>query len=321
MSTCLSGWRSWRAGSAEVLATLGDPVLPIFAVLLAGYALQKTGLVTTEHARAINRFVFLIAAPALGISVIGRANLGSIDWPPVMVYFAAQIAVYAGVVALMRLGFRRETGEALLLGLTAIFANHVFFVLPIAERFYDDAAAAGMSGIVLLDIAVIFCGSVLLTEIVTSKSRDVGRTLAGLARNPFVYAPPVGILLGLLGPATPSGVWTFLTFTSASAAPVVLFSLGITLAASPILPIRLPCWSVAAAKLLAVPILVSVGLSAIDGGMDGPSRAITLLVAAGPCGAMPYVIATQYGVRTVTIAKTIFVSTVLSLFSLSFLLP
>lgn len=304
-----------------MLATLGDPILPIFAVLAAGYIFQKLGLMDVSHAAAINRFVFYIAAPALGVSVIGRAEPGAIDWPPVAVYFGAELVVYLAVFLLMRFGFRREAGESLLLGMTAVFANHIFFVLPISERFFGPAAAEGMAGILLLDIAVIFCGSALLAEIATSESRSVGRTLAMLARNPFVYAPPIGVLLGTLGPLTPSGVWTFLTFTSAAAAPIVLFSLGITLAASPIFPIRLPCWSVAAAKLLAMPAIVWSGLNVIDGGMDGTARAITLLVAAGPCGAMPYVIATQYGIRTVTIAKTILISTLLSLVSLSVLLP
>lgn len=304
-----------------MLGTLGDPVVPIFAVLAAGYVFQKLGLMDVTHAAAINRFVFYIAAPALGMSVIGRANPGAVDWAPVAVYFGAELTVYLAVFLLMRFGFRREAGESLLLGMTAVFANHIFFVLPISERFYGPAAAEGMAGILLLDIAVIFCGSALLAEIVTSESRSVGRTFAMLARNPFVYAPPIGVLLGVLGPLTPSGVWTFLTFTSAAAAPIVLFSLGITLAASPIFPIRLPCWSVAAAKLVAMPAIVWTGLNVIDGGMDGTARAITLLVAAGPCGAMPYVIATQYGIRTVTIAKTILVSTLLSLISLSVLLP
>jgi predicted permease len=304
-----------------VLATLGDPVLPIFAVLAAGYLLCKLGLMDVSHAVAINRFVFFIAAPALGVSVIGRAEPGAIDWAPVGVYFAAQLAVYLGVFLLMRLAFRRDPGEALLLGMTAVFANHIFFVLPISERFYGAAAAEGMAGILLLDIAVIFCASALMAEILTSKARGVGRTLAMLARNPFVYAPPAGVLLGVLGPAVPSGIWTFLTFTSAAAAPIVLFSLGITLAASPIFPIRLPCWSVAAAKLGVMPALVWSGLNALDGGMDGTARAITLLVAAGPCGAMPFVIATQYGIRTVTIAKTILISTLGSLLTLSVLLP
>ena len=304
-----------------MLATLGDPVLPIFAVLAAGYLFQKLGFMDVSHAAAINRFVFYIAAPALGMSVIGRADPAAIDWAPVAVYFAAQLAVYLAVFLLMRLAFRREPGEALLLGMTAVFANHVFFVLPISERFYGAAAAEGMAGILLLDIAVIFCGSALLAELLTSETKGVGRTLAMLARNPFVYAPPAGVVLGMLGPAVPSGIWTFLTFTSAAAAPIVLFSLGITLAASPIFPIRLPCWTVAAAKLAAMPALVWSGLGAIDGGMDGTARAITLLVAAGPCGAMPYVIATQYGIRTVTIAKTILISTLVSLLSLSVLLP
>ena len=46
---------------------------------------------------------------------------------------------------------------------------------------------------------------------------------------------------------------------------------------------------------------------------------LVLLVAAGPCGAMPFVIALQYGVRTEVIAKAILVSTILSLVSLSIL--
>ncbi len=306
-----------------MLETLGDPVLPIFAVLAAGYILQKLGAMDTGHAQAINRFVFYIAAPSLGISVIGRAAPGAIEWGPVAIYFAAELAVYAAVFCLMRFAFRREVGEALLLGMTAVFANHIFFVLPISERFYGAEAAAGMAGIVLLDIAVLFCGTVLLAEIVTSRARGEsgGGWLGQLLRNPFVYAPPAGILLGLLGPLTPSGVWTFLGFTSAAAAPVVLFSLGITLAASPIFPIRLPCWTVAAAKLVAMPTLVWGGLTIRGAGMDVPPEVITLLVAAGPCGALPFVIATQYGIRTVTIAKTILISTVLSLLSLSVLLP
>jgi malonate transporter len=303
-----------------MLAALADPVLPIFAVLGLGYLMHKAGLMQIAHAQAINSFVFYVGAPALGIRVIGTTSLGAIDWRPVLVYFCTELVVYAAVFALMHLVFRRDRGESLLLGLTAVFANHVFFVLPISERFYGQGVVAAMSGLFLLDVAVLFCGSVVLTELIAGGAGGVRATLAGLARNPFVYAPPVGIALGFAGPLTPSGVWTFLGFTSAAAAPVTLFSLGITLAAAPIWPIRLPCWSVSAAKLVLVPALVWVGLSRIPDAA-GIDATVTLLVAAGPCGAMPFVIATQYGIRTETIAKTVFVSTVLSLFSLSMLLP
>ena len=304
-----------------MLAALTDPVLPIFAVLAIGFLMQKAGFLDVGHAQAINRFVFYLGAPSLGVSVIGRATPGAIDWAPVFVYFLAELVVYALIFILMSRVFKRDRGEALLLGMTAVFANHIFFVLPIAERFYGAGAAQAMAGIILLDIAVIFCGSVILTEFLTGGNGGVRATLRGLARNPFVYAPPLGLLLGALGPAAPSGIWTFLEFTSAAAAPVTLFSLGITLASSPVFPIRLPCWTVATAKLVLLPALVWSGLTALGQPTTTLAPTITLLVAVGPCGALPFVIATQYGVRTVTIAKTVLISTLVSLVSLAVMLP
>ena len=58
-----------------MIATLADPILPIFAALVIGYALARAGLVGLEHARAINRYVFYLAAPSLLISVIASAEL------------------------------------------------------------------------------------------------------------------------------------------------------------------------------------------------------------------------------------------------------
>ena len=42
---------------------------------------------------------------------------------------------------------------------------------------------------------------------------------------------------------------------------------------------------------------------------------IAILVAAGPCGAMPFVIAVQYGIELERIAKAVLLSTVLSVIS------
>lgn len=305
-----------------MIASLTDPILPIFAVLFIGYALGRAGMMVPDHARAINRFVFYLAAPSLLVSVVASAEIAAIDWTPVAVYFGAEMLVYAAVFLLMRFAFRRSAAESLLLGMTAVFANHVFFVLPITERFYGEAAAAGMAGLVLLDVAVIFCGTAVLAELLTSEgSGGACRALGLLARNPFVYAPPLGLLIGWLGPLTPAGVWTFLGFNAAAAAPITLFALGVTLSAAPIWPIRLPCWTVSAAKLLVMPALVWAGLTGAEGWPDTTPETMALLVAAGPCGAMPFVIATQYNVPTGTIAKTIFVSTLLSLFTLALLLP
>jgi malonate transporter len=48
-------------------------------------------------------------------------------------------------------------------------------------------------------------------------------------------------------------------------------------------------------------------------------QTMAFLVAAGPCGAMPFVIALQYNIKPTVIAKAVLISTTLSLLSLSLL--
>ena len=71
------------------------------------------------------------------------------------------------------------------------------------------------------------------------------------------------------------------------------------------------------AKIIIHPALVFVftGMTTLTPGWGD----IALLAAAGPSGAMPFVIALEYGIRTETIAKVVLVSTLFSLLTLSVL--
>lgn len=115
----------------------------------------------------------------------------------------------------------------------------------------------------------------------------------------------------------PQGVFTYATFAGGAAAPAALFALGIILASNPVRPIGKAAWSLVMAKIVLHPVLVFAlaGLATLPPSWGN----ITLLVAAGPCGAMPFVIALHYGIRTETIAKAVLVSTLFSLLTLSVL--
>jgi predicted permease len=268
-----------------MLATLADPILPIFAVLALGYGLHRSGLFDVPAAQAINRFVFFVATPALVFSIISGAPIAHFDLRALGLYFGVQLIVYGGTFLFMHRSLGREKGEALLLGMTAVFVNHVFFVLPIAERVYGATATQPIAGIILVDVGLVFCGTVLAVDLMQTKNPS-----------PLKVA---GLLAG------------------AAAAPASLFALGIMLANNPMRPIGVATWSVVAAKIVLHPALVFAlaGLVTLSPGWDD----ITLLVAAGPCGAMPFVIALQYGIRTETIAKAVLVSTLFSLLTLSVL--
>lgn len=300
-----------------MLTTLANPILPIFAILALGYILQKTGLFDVPVAQGINKFVFFVATPALVFSIISEAPITQFDMRALGLYFAAQVFVYVGTALFMHGVLGRERGEALLLGMTATFVNHVFFVLPIAERIYGATSTQPIAGIILVDVGFWFCGTVLAVELMQAKNPSPLKVVGLLLKNPFLIAATLGVLAWVARPVIPQGVFTYATFAGGAAAPAALFALGIVLASNPVRPMGKATWSVIAAKTVLHPVLVFTlaGLAALAPDWGD----IVLLVAAGPSGAMPFVIALQYGIRTDTIAKAVLVSTLFSLLTLSVL--
>lgn len=225
-------------------ATLADPILPIFSILAVGYVLNRSGLFDVSTAQAINRFVFYVAAPALVFSIIADAPVAALDLSALGAYFAAEATVYAGTFLLMYYEFGLEKAEALLLGMTAAFVNHVFFVLPIAERLHGDAAVQPIDGIVLVDAAIVFCVSVLAVDMMRARDPSPAKVAAMLAKNPFLIATVLGAVAWVARPLIPPGLFTYATFAGGPAAPASLFALGIILASRPIRPIGMATWTV-----------------------------------------------------------------------------
>ena len=300
-----------------MLQAIADPILPIFAVLAAGFLLCRLSIFDGGHASAINRFVFYLAAPSLVFVIIARAPLDDLNLPILASYFVSEVIIYGVVAWIAYSAFRLSMAESLLLGMAAIFSNHVFFVLPVATLVYGQSVVAPIGGFIIGDV-IVFCVTVFLVDATTSGKGGWRSAVSGLARNPFVYAPVLGGLAWWAGEFVPSGIMTFSDFSGAAAAPVSLFALGVILAGVSLRPIGWLVIFVVGAKLLVHTSLVTIGTSMFGNDLEWSN--IAVLVAAGPCGAMPFVIAVQYGVGVERIAKAVLVSTVLSVLSLSFLI-
>ena len=300
-----------------MLSSLADPILPIFAILALGFCLYRLKTFTVSAAQSINKFVFYVATPPLIYQIVSNAPLSEIDTNALGIYFTAQICAYLGTFLVTHFILGIEKKEALLLGMTSAFVNHVFFVLPIAERIYGASAAQPIAGIVLVDVTILFCGTVLVIDLWKTDKPSPMKVVGMLIRNPFLIASLLGIASWWFKHLIPIGVYTFAQFAGAAAAPASLFSLGIILASRSIRPIEIGTWYVVVVKIIVHPMLAFGFLRMVTTTPDWGQLA--LLVAAGPSGTMPFVIALSYGVRTEVIAKAILISTMGSLASLSIL--
>lgn len=305
-----------------LLATFLNPILPIFMAMVAGYCMRRLKYFDVANAQGINRFVFYMAVPALLFNLIAKAPFSEINWPTVSAYIASELFVYLGVALVMYRLFKLTLGESLLLGMAAGFVNHLLFVLPIAKTLYGADAVIPIVSIVFVD-TIIFCGTVLAIEFIQMRNQEPRKTqsiltvLLMILKNPLVIATTLGLIAASIPNSIPQGIFTYAGFVGAAAAPASLFALGVILAGQSVQPIGLIVGLTVFVKLIIHPILFMT--FAAYSAMNPVWQNMVLLVAAGPCGAMPFVIAMQYGIESSRIAKAVMISTILSLLSLSYL--
>ena len=301
-----------------MLSTFLNDVLPVFAIVAIGFAAGWTKLFDTTSATAVNRFVFYFALPALVFRLISNAPVDRFEWKLLLAYLIAEIALYAIGFAIARFGFHRSRIESLLLGMSTAYVNHVFFVLPVARQLFGDAAALPIVAIITVDSIVVLAGTVLILDATSGKADGVSvrRLFVLFARNPQIIGIAAGAVANLIGVQVGGGFEFFLRFLGETAAPCALFALGVILISQKdevqfLLPIAM-----SGLKLILMPVVawaLIVATFRVNPEWADPA----MLVAAGPAGMMSFVLAIQYQVPVAAIARTILISTLASLLTLS----
>lgn len=298
-----------------MLSALADPILPVFFVMALGLIFGKTGFFSEPMARNLNAFVFYVAQPALIYLLAANAPFGGYNLPALGWYLLSEIILYCAIALVAYSVFRCDAREAILLGMTSVFVNHLYYILPIVQILHGVEASAPIEGVIFVDVVVLFCGTIFVMDIASRVSVSARDVPLLLAKNPAILALIFGVAANLAGPLVPSGLNTFADFAGKSAAPIALFALGVVLSRVEIFKLNALLSIIIFVKILLHPILVFglMSYSTTPADWSGP----LILVAAGPCGAMPFVIALQYKVATGTMSKAILISTVLTLVSLA----
>ena len=291
-------------------------VLPIFAMPAFGYLAGKGGLFDEKTAAAINRFVMYVALPALAFGLMANAPFERFQWDALIGYMAAELIVYALGFVLARFVFKCELREAILIGMAGCFVNHVLFVLPIATTLHGAEASLPILAIVTVDSLLVFGTTIVAMEVLAGKASvaAIGRKIV---TNPMLIAMTGGVIVAVLDLDIPKGINVYLDFAGGAAPPGALFALGVILAVQG--PSRRP-WvpiAISVLKLIVHPLLAWFAIIYFFE-IDMMTAKPTLMVAAGPCGAMAFVLALNYGVRLNSIARAVLYTTIGSLVTVTF---
>jgi len=298
----------------SVLAAL----TPIFVLILVGQLMKRGGFPGAAFWVPAERLTYYLLFPALLVHNLALAPLAAVEAGPL-------VLVLAGSVLLVALGL-------LLLRRWLAVADPAFTSLvqgAIRFNTYVGLAAAqalfGAEGLTLAAVAIAILVPLVNVVCVVTLSRyggagavGWGQVARGLAVNPLILACLLGIGLNATGLGLPWGSDNVLEIIGRAALPLGLLAVGAGLDGGAIHGHRIAIATIAAVKLVALPLVVAGAARLLQ--LPPAETAIAVLFAALPTAPSAYILARQMGGDARLMAGLLTLQTVAAVLTLPLLL-
>lgn len=286
-------------------------VLPIFALIFAGWLVRRIGVLGAAATSEINRFVVYLALPALLFEITAHATGAEIWQPGFIAAFSLGAAAVFGLTLMLRPRAAGPLADAVLDGLNAAYANTGFIGFPLAAVAIGPAALAPTLIATILTACVLFALSIVLIEADLQTEAHPARLALkvgrSLSRNPLLVAPMLGALTHLSGVAIPGSAEQFLKLLGGAASPCALVALGLFLAEP---RPKQPGTTTRAALLVGLKLVlhpaVTYGCARFLFALPPPLTHVAVLLAALPTGTGPFMLAEFYRREAAVTAAVIF---------------
>ena len=297
-------------------------VLPIFALIFAGWGARRLGVLGPQATTELNRFVVYLALPALLFDIIAHARWADVWQPGFIATFGLSSAVIFVLALAIRLRRPRHLADAAIDGLNAAYANTGFIGFPLALVVLGRDSLAPTLVATILTVCVLFAAAIILIEIglqtEARRSHLVLKVAKSLVRNPLLVAPVLGALVPLAGFGIPAPIEVFFKLLGGAASPCALVALGLFLAAERGAAERDAGSTVflVGAKLVLQPIVAWV-LATLVFRLPPLLTHSAVLLAALPTGTGPFMLAEFYRREASVTCNAILVSTIVSILTVS----
>ena len=301
------------------MSSVVNIVLPIFGLILAGFIGRRSGVLGDAAATELNRFVVWFCLPSLLFTATATASWSAL-WQPdfIAVNVIATLSVFCLTLAWRQLAGQRFV-DASIDGLSAAYANVGYIGIPLCALVLGDPGMVPALIATLVVVCVLFAIAVVCVEVGLQADKRIGpatlKVLIALTRNPLVVAPVVGGCWAASGLSVPQAPAKFLDLLGAATTPCALVSIGAFLA-KPQTGRTDGQWGIVGLKLLVHPLL-SAALAFWVFDLPPLWATAAVLLAALPTGTGPYMLAEFYQREIASVSRTILLSTIGSLLTLS----
>ncbi|MBI3196544.1 MAG: AEC family transporter [Rhodospirillales bacterium] len=308
------------------MSAIVDIIVPVFGMVLVGWMIGRSSLLSTEGLRGLTGVTFYALFPALLFRSMAKVRLETLEPDILLVFFTAVFALYA---VLMGLGHLRGQGlgDRAMFALSGTFSNGVGIGIPFITYAFGEKGLVPLLMIISVHSLILLTFTCFLMEMDApggARRRLLGRlgsAALSMLKHPVIPAIFAGLLWGVLtthvpGLATPVVIDRVLQALAAAAPPCGLIMVGASLAHVGLKGHWQPAAVASVFKLMALPALVwTIGRYLFP--LDPLWLTVATLNAAMPAGANVYLIGQMYDTGVARATNAVVISTAASVVTLS----
>lgn len=204
-----------------------EVVLPLFLMLLLGYVIRQTKLVTPDAFSQMNKLTFRVFLPLvifknIYVSDLSTAFNGKLILSGVIIVLLMFLLCFLVIVRIEKDNRRRGVL------IQAIFrSNFIIFGLSVCANMYGDEACGAVSLLVTFIIPLYNVLAVVALESFRSGGKfNLLKILKGIVTNPLILSAIFGMLVLLSGLRFPAVLEDTISDLAAVATPLALVVLG-----------------------------------------------------------------------------------------------
>ena len=298
---------------------VAELILPVFAVIVTGWAAGLVGYVPRPLSDGLIHFAYNIAMPALLIVTIAEEPARSLfAWRFLVAFGGGSLICFALVFLAARiLGDDGLAGPSMQ-GWAASMTNTGFVALPILQATYGPRAVLPAAIATVFVAVVMFPCAVVLQEL---DPKNAGGSRIGPAKlmrrvilNPMVLSTLIGVAWSAFGAPMPGPVGAYLRILADALTAAALFAIGLGLSIDGLLANFGRSILLMIVKLLIMPLIV-LGL-ALSVRLDPLNTAAAVVCAGVPTAKTVYILAGEYACEEQLVAATVSMTTLCSIATL-----
>lgn len=295
-------------------------IAPLFLIIFVTALLRHIDFISGDWTSSLNQFVLKIGLPSLVFISLAQTNItfGN-ELQLIAINFSFLVAILAlsfGVGHIFRL--KKHVHNTVIICL--MFSNVAYLGIPLLTQVFDQTVLPQLSIIIAVYLFTLFGIGVGYLELTRHTSTPSLLKIVSkiLFTNPILIAVFAGIIVNIFNISLPSIIVSALDMITLSVTPVVLVIIGVFIGRSTLGSLNdwYPVVAFSLATVLLLPLIFYYGLLFFR--VDPDMHTLSVLEAAMPLGITPFALAKKYNLDRDFIARSIVLSTILSIITLPF---